>query len=314
MELEISYLSEDKNGPISVKGFGSVLKLPEEYICSLFVKHGLVWFRGFSTDIRTFEKFSELFTEDFLVYPQKRDVRRAVSPSGTLKTVDLSPRFIPLHSEMAYLPEKLRPEVAWFYCKSASSKSGATTVVDGRNLANMLRASSKFSSLLINDLRYEICWDGNLWSQFTGAATLQELEEWIRVEDLSDNCHIDSNGNLILSKISPVLTRSYFGLYPVFTNNILHQNHREDRFKPIPFVDGKYISAEGCAEWREFAEYLTVEIYWQPMEFVMLDNTRYMHGRRTPGQNRKIYAKFGKLGIPNSHSSEWNDLPSLEIA
>lgn len=255
-------------------------------------------YSGFDVDIKEFEKFSGLFTENYLVYPQKRAVRESVSQDGTLKTVDLSPRFIPLHSEMAYLPEKLRPEVAWFYCESASSESGVTTAVDGKSLANLLRASSKFSSLLMRDLKYEICWDSNRCFQFTGATTVEELQKWIDTKGLSDNCRIDYSDNLVLSKISPVLTQSYFGLYPVFTNNILHQNHREDRFRPIPFSDGKYISAEGCAELREFAERLTVEISWKPTELVMLDNTRYMHGRRSPGQNRKIYAKFGKLGIP----------------
>ena len=236
--METIFISSNKNtGPIQLIGEGEDLSdVSIASILDLYKRHGLIWFRNFKTDVELFEEFSQSFTEKFLVFPQASDVRKALNSDGSLKTVDLSPRPIPLHSEMAYMPEGLKPEIAWFYCASASDGSGATTAADGAELANLLRDSSKYDSLLSKDILYTQEWDMDRWRQFTGAETVDELDEWIKSKGYFDVMKIDSEGVLHLSRISPLLTKPKFQEQSVFVNTTLHQNYRSERSVPVSYT------------------------------------------------------------------------------
>ena len=61
----------------------------------------------------------------------------------------------------------------------------------------------------------------------------------------------------------------------------------------LELEDGSRIPEDVIEEVKEVSEGLTVDLPWQPGDFVMVDNTRMMHGRREfTGEGREVYVRM----------------------
>src|SRR5262249_41127460 len=105
-------------------------------VMSTFETAGAVLLRGFAVDTETFVDFSGRCCGSFSKYVgggiRFRALDRAnLGAGGTLmSTTGQTQAFaIPLHGEMYY--QKNRPDILWFYCRSAPARAGQTTLADG---------------------------------------------------------------------------------------------------------------------------------------------------------------------------------------
>ena len=65
------------------------------------------------------------------------------------------------------------------------------------------------------------------------------------------------------------------------------------------FSDGVEVSPDLILELADLCEKYTAEIHWQDGDLAIIDNKRFMHGRReilVPLENRKLYISMG-LGM-----------------
>jgi hypothetical protein len=93
--------------------------------------------------------------------------------------------------------------------------------------------------------------------------------------------------------LAPALSRAKFLRAPVFANNIIH-NFRPGRPLLYPtFEDGGVIPEPLIHSIREAADRCIVSVQWQDEDLLMLDNTRYLHGRRAVvDPDRAIWTQF----------------------
>ena len=124
-------------------GFGAQValaadsRLPDEAeVADLFATHGAVLFRGYPFTLDSFSDFTESLCGRWSSYLgggfRFRGLDRvAYDKSGTLMSTTGSTQSfgIPLHGEMYYQED--RPDVIFFFCKSAPSQQGQTTLADG---------------------------------------------------------------------------------------------------------------------------------------------------------------------------------------
>jgi hypothetical protein len=85
---------------------------------------------------------------------------------------------------------------------------------------------------------------------------------------------------------------------PAFANTILGPSYNYQKPK-FSFADGSMISEELIAELAGLCEQHTQEIEWKNGDVAIIDNKRFMHGRReilVPLEQRKLYISMG-LGL-----------------
>ena len=87
-----------------------------------------------------------------------------------------------------------------------------------------------------------------------------------------------------------------FGHGKAFANFVLFARDYL-RMPNIPLLDGKPISDDMVDDIRSTARALTYSHEWQQGDVVLLDNSRFMHGRKAiaSAENRRIATFFGYL-------------------
>jgi hypothetical protein len=91
---------------------------------------------------------------------------------------------------------------------------------------------------------------------------------------------------------------SQYGGHRAFINNILTMTWWElhgVRHRIVRLEDGTPIPDAILDELRRIEAEITVPIAWQPHDLVMIDNTRYLHGRRAfTDKRREIYVRLSQ--------------------
>jgi hypothetical protein len=97
----------------------------------------------------------------------------------------------------------------------------------------------------------------------------------------------------------PALTESKFSKNLAFANFLLFARFMLNRRDFPTFADGSEIPQALCIEIDLLARKITTPVHWQDEDFLMLDNTRVMHGRNavSPDSERVIWSRFGYSGI-----------------
>ena len=82
-----------------------------------------------------------------------------------------------------------------------------------------------------------------------------------------------------------------------FVNSIMIQLWQEDvlgrKSSLVRLEDESRIPDDVMAEVREVSEVMTVDLPWKTGDFIMVDNTRVIHGRKEfTGNEREIYVRM----------------------
>lgn len=273
-------------------GEAGVLDIDRATIVDLYKTDGALLFRGFDIDVAQFRDFAQRFCSTSVV--NESPGRQPVDPVAHIFTVDAGTQAFPLHPELSREPWK--PDVAFFGCVSAPSEGGQTTICDGIALAQAMPPA----------LRQDLACRRLLYIQSTWPSL---LKFWLGTDTPTDaqlaspppGCpyrfrRFPQGIARIFTR--PALHKPMFADAPAFGNFLLFARAL-GRNDSVVLDDGRPMAEEWVQIISATAERLTVPIDWKSGDLLMLDNTRFMHGRTeiTDPAERSIMSYFGYLSF-----------------
>jgi alpha-ketoglutarate-dependent taurine dioxygenase len=270
---------------------GSLAELPSDQIEQAFKQHGALLFRGFPVDLDAFRAMSDRLCSTWVI--NEATQRRMIDAASNIQSVNTGTQPFSLHSEISRSP--WRPDACLFYCIDPPRTGGETTICDGVAIAAALPA----------ELTAKLAGRRLL---FTRRADAPAIEKWLGVKvptpDLIHAPPADCpytfgwrDGYLLMSFSRPILQRPMFTDAPAFANFLLFaRDMRQNRLQP-QLDDGTVIPDEWVDTIRAVSARLTVALSWRAGDLLLLDNSRFMHGRRrvTDDGPRVIASRFGYL-------------------
>jgi alpha-ketoglutarate-dependent taurine dioxygenase len=270
----------------------SPLELAPETVIALYKAHGALLLRGFATDLDSFRGFAEQFCASSALNDSRG--RDLLDESNNIQSVNRGVAPFPLHPELSREPWK--PDVCFFGCLNPPSAQGATTLCDGVEIVAQLppevRAAFEHRRLL-----------------YLQAAIPEELDYWLGTTSPTDAdlaappsaCPYSfwraDDGRIVRAFSRPAFHRPMFTDAPAFGNFLLFARYCLG-IQGVPlFEDGSQVPDSLLAAVKATSDRLTAPIAWQRGDLLMLDNTRFMHGRTAvlDAGERLIASYFGYL-------------------
>jgi alpha-ketoglutarate-dependent taurine dioxygenase len=239
--------------------------LERDEIIRLFERHGVVLFRGFDLRPEDLTAATDRFTE---AYSPDLATRAHRFGQPALRDVDKGSDEIGLHVEAGFA--SLSPEIIWFYCNTPSTTGGTTTLCDGIRLWQALGKDVQ-RSFLAQPVRYQFSFG------FGEKKPGQGRAPWPMPTIGSDGYVDRDEGTATLSVLRYAVHEARLKGKPLcFANFLLPKSGMLTR----TMADGSAIADDTMALIRAAAEATTFDHEWQAQDLVMVDNRRFMHGRR----------------------------------
>ena len=263
-----------------------------EEIKSSFKKYGIIVFKGFEFEPEKLTSFTDIFTEIYAA-----DARRRAKRFGekNITNVDYGYDQIDLHSEASFAPAW--PEIIWLYCIiPTAGKGGSTTLCDGIVLWQKLSPEAK-TFFLTNPIIYK------LKIPVVDKIPGKGKKPWsLNNSDVSD-CFLDYDTgllNLVLSRHA--VHEDKFSNQLCFSNHLLINLSSENQITSRTLLDNKKIPDKIVNEIKIKSDNFTYEHNWKKNDLIMINNKRFMHGRR--GYDKKdprdvINIQTGKASFGN---------------
>ena len=258
---------------------------------SVYEQHGALLLRGYASSLEGFGKFASHFCP---VAVQNESLNRAaLGTDQNIQSVNLGQQPFPLHPELSREPWK--PDTAFFYCLEPPMSGGATTVCDGvaivRDLPHGIR-----DAMAARRIKYLAPAGPELLHYWLGEVT--PSADLLASPPLHCPYQFEWVGDqLARSFTRPLLHKPMFTEELAFGNFLLFARYlRGVRTFPL-LDDGALVPDEWVAAVKAVSDRLTKPIHWQRGDLLMLDNSRFMHGRTAveDASSRLIATYFGYL-------------------
>lgn len=244
-----------------------------------FKKYGILIIKNFKMNPKKLKEFTNNFS---LSYSNDASRRKIRYDEKNIRSVDIGNHEIPLHSESSFT--NTCPEIMWFYAVSVEKKNSTpTTICDGikvwENLPLKFKERFLFDPLIFKvsvNLPYE------------------------KRSNNSKKWYIDSIGmknpiiNFKKSKLNFEFTK-YAINYDSETKKISFCNHilsvnDEDQIKSCNFFSKKKFNKTLIQTIKNITNNYTYDHKWQNNQLIILNNKRFLHGRRaiSVGEKRDI--------------------------
>lgn len=278
---------------IRATGEKTPLDVPAETIVDAYKRHGALLLRGFATDLDTFGHFTAQFCSGS-VFNESRS-RQLLDDSRNIQSVSLGTVAFPLHPELSREPWK--PDVCFFACLNPPRRLGATTLCDGSAIVERLPAALR-EEMAARRLRY------------TRRAKPEQLRLWFDTTGPSDRqlaappayCPFTFERlgeDVLYSFDRPFFHLPMFTDRPAFGNFLLFARYGIDRWD-FPLLDDDTLVPSAWTDIiRDIGDDLSAAVVWRRGDILMLDNTRFLHGRTevAKGDGRLIASYFGYLNF-----------------
>lgn len=285
-------LAGDPLAIVEPDGADALSALTPADILPLHRAHGALLLRGFGWDLAEFARFARALCPTAAI--NESPGRDALAGDGAVQTVNTGDDAFPLHPELSR--EAWKPDVAMFACVTPPGAGGETTVADGIALVRALDPDLRDAMLARRIVHLFPTWPGL-------------FEFWLGTPEPSDallaapppSCPYrfrrGTDGRIVRSFTRPFLHTPMFADAPAFGNFVLfardHGGRRDfpllDDLSPVPdgWVDAIRAAGAGCER----------SVDWRAGDIVVLDNTRFLHGRRAISDpaGRCIATYFGYL-------------------
>ena len=281
----------------------TLLSVRESIFVDLFTTHGAILLRGFDIDINTFRSFTEKYCSSS-VFNESPD-RKLLDEDANIQSVNFGAHPFPLHPELSREPWK--PDICFFWCVNPPSMGGETTICDGVEIVKNM-PPPVFRAFESRRLVYTL------------TASPEVLEYWLgdrapddeKLNNPPAHCPYTfyrENGVVVRSFSRPALHKPMFSDEPAFGNFLLFGRYLLG-MKRFPEFDGGQIIPDGLVtELKKVTDRLTAPISWKKGDLVVLDNTRFMHGRNAiiNPDEREIATYFGYLKFAKPDPEEPRD-------
>lgn len=269
----------------------SLGSVDRDEVGQLLQRHGALLYRGFAGDLDQFQALA-LDVCPIGVINDSRN-RALLGERREVQSVNLGTRPFPLHPELSREPWK--PDCAFFYCLTPPERGGATTVCDGvaivRELPPEIRAAMATRRI-----------------KYIQPASAEHLQYWLGVREPTQaqlenppaRCPYSFerlNGRLVRVFTRPLLHRPMFSDELAFGNFLLFARYLRG-IRNFPLLDdGSIVPDEWVEAVKRISDRLTAPIEWRADDLLLLDNSRFMHGRTEVVANdgRLIATFFGYL-------------------
>jgi len=275
----------------SGSGAAQVTSLDRDLLVAHYKQSGALLLRGFQLDVDAFRTIASWFCETS-VFNESRN-RRLIDETTIIQTVSLGDRAFPLHPELAREP--WMPDLCMFGCLRPPSRGGETLVCDGVEVARRLPAAVA-DILKVNRFRYD------------RPATRAEILYWLKRLDPDDDLlghppagcpyRFRRQDDAIVRSFSrPALHKPMFSDELAFGSFLLFSRYARKWLDYPLFETGELVSTELTDQIKQTADDIAVPVSWREGDVVILDNTRFMHGRRdvVDTEERLILSYFGYL-------------------
>ena len=250
-----------------------IKEIDKEKIIKYFEKYGVVVLRGFDFQAKKLTDYTNHFTETYAEDALRRSARFGTS---NIRNVDHGFNEVDLHSEASFAPSW--PEIIWFYCIAPNSKGGATTLCDGSLLWQKLSLEAK-EFFLANPLIYKL-------KIPVGIKKSNKIKKpWmLNVPGVSE-CFLDLKEGFLTLKLSRfAVHEGRNSKHLCFANHLLSMI-AEDQIIDTTTSENKKIPNKLLDEIKIKSENLTYEFNWKKKDLMMIDNRRFIHGRRAYNKN-----------------------------
>ena len=283
----------------------SPLEVAPDTIVGLYKEHGALLLRGFATDLESFRRFAERHCASAAFNDSRGRV--TLDEANAIQSVNRGVAPFPLHPELSREPWK--PDVCFFACLNPPSGDGATTVCDGVEIVRQLPS----------DVRRAFEGRRLLYAQ---PAIPEELQYWLGTANPTDAQLADpparcpysfwrAPGMIVRAFTRPALHKPMFADEPAFGNFLLFARYCLGT-KDFPlFEDGSQVPDALLDAVRSVSDRLTAPVAWRKGDLLMIDNSRFMHGRTAvrDAEERLIASYFGYLRFAIPDAEEPADAP-----
>jgi alpha-ketoglutarate-dependent taurine dioxygenase len=260
------------------------------------VEQGWVLLRHEHYDVTSFSELMNRLCQRLTYDPARENI------THQSQKVDAGTQAMGLHIENGTTP--LPPDIIAFFSEKSAWRGSQTTLCDGhevwKNMSDALK--QKFAEPMTIS-RYL---PKPIWQKYVATALNIENAEQVGQQELQQFIQMipgqrispAHDGGVYYHLNMPMVRHDNLKGVPAFANTLLgpSYNYEKPRFY---FADGSEISPDLLAELAERCETRTSEIDWQDGDLVIIDNKRFMHGRReilVPLEQRKLYICMG-LGL-----------------
>lgn len=258
---------------------------------SLYQQHGALLLRGFSGDLEDFGRFAADFCP-VSIHNESRN-RARLGTVRDIQSVNLGIQPFPLHPELSREPWK--PDSCFFYCIKAPRSGGATTICDGVEIVRNLPPGLK-ADMATRRLKYLSPADPPILEYWLGET--RPLPDLLANPPTACPYSFERVGHQLARAFSrPLLHKPMFVDELAFGNFLLFARFLRG-IRNFPVLDDNTPVPE---EWLQIvktvSDRLTVPIAWERGDLLMLDNSRFMHGRTavTVPDDRLIATYFGYI-------------------
>jgi alpha-ketoglutarate-dependent taurine dioxygenase len=291
---------------VEAAGERSILDLDVEAIIRLYKERGALLFRGFGADAGQFREFAWQFCATAVF--NESPGRQPIEPEYNIHTVDGGVREFALHPELSREPWK--PDLAMFACFSAPSRGGETVICDGVELVRHLPEAVRNGLAGRRLLHIKPTWP-SLLEYWLGTPDPTDAQMAVPPPDCPFTFH-RVHGDIVRVFTRPALHKPMFIDVPAFGNFLLFARFNNGSANYPVLDDGHPVPEAWLQAVKATGDRLKVPVRWQPGDVLMLDNTRFMHGRNAiidPGE-RLIATFFGyvRFALPDAdepHDARW---------
>lgn len=270
-----------------------VLNTSHAQIKQRLIEQGWVLLRHEHYDVTSFSELMNGLCQRLTYDPARENITRQS------QKVDAGTQAMGLHIENGSTP--LPPDIIAFFSEKSASRGSQTTLCDGHEVWKNLPDSLKqqfAEPMTISRYLPKPIWQKYVATalniEHAGQVGQQELQRFIQMVPGQRISLAQDEGVQYHLSMNMVRHDNLKGV-PAFANTLLgpSYNYEKPRFY---FADGSEISQDLLVELAERCEAQTSEIDWQDGDLVIIDNKRFMHGRReimVPLEERKLYICMG---------------------
>ncbi|MCW8471343.1 TauD/TfdA family dioxygenase [Fluoribacter gormanii] len=257
-------------------------------------EHGILLLRNFDISLESYSKFVGSILKTVTLDPARNFVSKEV------QLVDSGYDEIPLHCENGLTP--FPPDILFFMCEIPASRGSQTTYCDGVQVWEHLSSPAKeyFSS---HQFTFERVIPNNIWKNYVvnqfkvefNEENVQTILAQLKKEHPEHTVQVNDDGSILARLSIPLVHKTLFSNKLAFANSLIGPSFNYS----VPIIRdelGNALVEKYVEEFRTVSQQLTRDHLWQKHDLLIIDNTRYMHGRRKiEDTNRKIYLAMGNL-------------------